>query len=542
VSNQPDEHRVEAATRTLALLDAQAADLRAELARLHEELAQAKRDYCGQLGEQLREANERLVLTALRAETIAATAVSTLGELTHASQRDALTGTPNRALMLDRLENALAIARRCGGRVAVLFIDVDDFKQINDLLGHTVGDHALQVIAACLESVVRASDTVSRHSGDEFLVLLPGISNASDATAIAEKILAALAVRHRVGDHMLALSATLGIAIYPEDGEDADTLIRSADVAMYHSKRRRRGGFQFHADHLASDRDAAWSALDIQHALTPHASTDHEPVRRDLREANERLVVSAMAAHEMSENAAEAHRGQIKFLAMVAHELRNPLAPIRMAAELLNRVQADEPLLARLQGVITRQVTHLSRLVEDMLDGSRVSTGKFRLQRSNIAITDTLDLAIETCRPAMDARHQQLDVRLPSESMLVHGDATRLAQIFGNLLDNASKYTSENGAIALTAERRGDTVAIVISDNGIGISPEALPNVFDLFVQDPRAIALDNRGLGIGLAVVRELVEAHGGSVLGTSAGSDLGSEFVVTLPIVGGPSPLSPA
>lgn len=521
-----------AAQPTLVLLEAQADDLRTELAALRHELAQAQHDFSGRRGEQLRKANEHLVLTALHAETVAATAVSNLGELTHSSQRDALTGTPNRALMLDRLENALAVARRRGTRIAVLFLDLDDFKQINDLLGHAAGDQVLQVVARCLESVVRDSGTVSRHSGDEFLVLLDEISQALDAAAIAENILAALAMPHPVGDHMLALSATLGIAVYPEDGEDAETLIRRADDAMYFSKRRRRGGFEFHTEHILSERNAQRSALENQHAVASYAFAAREPVRRDLREANEQLVISAVAAQEVSENVARAHREQIKFVALIAHELRNPLAPIRMAAELLNRAFDDEALLARLQGVLTRQVTHLSRLVDDLLDGSRVSTGKFRFDRGNVPIADVLVVAIETCRPAMDARRQNLELRLPSSPLVVHGDKVRLTQVFSNLLDNASKYTPKGGEIVVEATMDHEAIAITVSDNGIGISADALPHIFDLFVQDARALALDNSGLGIGLAVVRELVEAHAGTVVGTSMGSGLGSQFIVTLPM----------
>jgi signal transduction histidine kinase len=227
----------------------------------------------------------------------------------------------------------------------------------------------------------------------------------------------------------------------------------------------------------------------------------------------------------------EAYTRQTKFLAMVAHELRNPLIPIQTAAGLLNRALSDEPLLAQLQAAIKRQVSLVSRLVDDLLDGSRVSAGKFRLECSVVELTGILSLAVETCRPAVETRSQRLTIDLAPAPLMVLGDPLRLGQIFSNLLDNASKYTLKGGEISLAATLVDRTVQITVSDNGIGITAEALPNIFELFMQDARALALHNHGLGIGLAVVRDLVEAHGGTVVARSPGHDLGTDFIVTLP-----------
>jgi signal transduction histidine kinase len=253
----------------------------------------------------------------------------------------------------------------------------------------------------------------------------------------------------------------------------------------------------------------------------------------ELLEANEQLVMSALATQAVDAQSQEDHRLQIHFLATVAHELRNPLAPIRAAAELLNRASTDEVLLQRLQMVIERQVGHMSRLIDDLLDGSRVSIGKFRLQHSNFDLAGILSVAIETCQPEMDKRFQDLKLQLPLEPLNVHGDPIRLAQVFNNLLDNASKYTPKGGQITLTAQSQGPWLIITVADNGIGITTEALPHIFDLFVQGTHAMAISNRGLGIGLAVVRELVIAHGGTVTAHSAGIAQGSELVVRLPAV---------
>jgi diguanylate cyclase (GGDEF)-like protein len=535
MSDHAVERKVVAATRALALLNEQADGLRAELAKLRQNLAEVQRDFDETRTAQLREANEQLVLAALHADTIAETAVSNLVELTRASQRDALTDTPNRALMLDRLEIAITSARRRRAHIAVLFLDIDHFKQINDSLGHAVGDEVLQLVARRLESIVRDSDTVSRHSGDEFLVLLAEISQASDAALIAAKMLSALAEPSHVGNHVLCLSASIGIAIYPQDGEDAPTLIRRADAAMYRSKNQALGRFEFYSGERMSDAGLGLPASDVtQQPVISHelALAEHESRARDLREANEQLVIAALTAQELEAQAEAAHHRQITFQAMVAHELRNPLTPIRMAAELLNHDRADGPTLAKLQVIIRRQVTHMAKLIDDLLDGSRLSAGKFRLECRPIEMADIFDQAVETCRPAMELRLQRFTMQLPSGPLGVYGDPVRLSQVFSNLLSNASKYTPHGGEITLSVKVLDHAMAITVSDDGIGISAAALPKIFDLFIQDPGALALYNGGLGIGLAVVRELVEAHGGTVVGRSAGKNLGSEFIVTLPM----------
>ena len=252
----------------------------------------------------------------------------------------------------------------------------------------------------------------------------------------------------------------------------------------------------------------------------------------DLREANEQLVIAALSAQELEADAEQSHNQQITFLAMAAHELRNPLLPLRLAAQMITRARTDDQMV-KLQETINSQVSHMARLIGDLLDGSRVSTGKFRLDRSSIDLCPILELAIETCLPAMDARHHRFTRNVPDSPMMVHGDAVRLVQVMGNLLENSAKYTPENGEIAMDVEVLSDTVTITVSDNGIGITEQALPHVFDLFVQDMHATVHHQGGLGIGLAVVRELVQAHGGTVVAMSPGKGLGSRFVVTLPLV---------
>jgi diguanylate cyclase (GGDEF)-like protein len=245
--------KIASETRILALLTAQTDKMQIELAKLRNDVSNAQRDLDKvQLGfieacnKHVRDANERLVIAALEADAKAEIAAHDLDELSRSSQRDPLTNTPNRTLMLDRLNKAISNARRRDAHIALLFLDIDQFKNINDTKGHVVGDEVVQYVARCLQSVVRDADTVSRHGGDEFLILLSDVAQASDAAIIAEKIITAIAKPVFIQGHELAISVSLGITIYPDNGENAEALIKRADEAMYESKRSNLGGFKFY--------------------------------------------------------------------------------------------------------------------------------------------------------------------------------------------------------------------------------------------------------------------------------------------------------
>jgi len=530
MNDHTGSHAQAETVRMFALLTTQANDLRKDLMKLQHELADVKRDVGSHRVVQLLEANEKLVLAVLNAETIAETATSNLSDLIRSSQHDALTQNANRALMFKQLTFAIARAHEEEKCFAVLFLDLDHFAHINNTHGHACGDEVLKLVGRRLERVLRDSDTVSRHGGDEFLILLADVSQINEATSIAAsvaaRVLSGIAAPCTVGEVMLHLSASIGIAMYPGDGDDVATLIDRADAAMFRSKRAGPGGFLFYNDAVTTPDIPPMTSL-LQ------ASVAAEETRfSDLREANEQLVMAVLSAQELEALAQEAHRQQIKFMAMVAHELRNPLTPIRVAASLLiDRNVDEEPSLARLQMIIDGQVTHMSRLISDLLDGSRISTGKLRLEYSSVEMVGILNTAIDMCRPGMDTRQQRLATHLPASPIDFYGDAVRLVQVISNLLDNASKYTPVGGQIALEMTLSDRVMTITVSDNGIGISAEALPHIFDLFVQDVGALIHASGGLGIGLAVVRDLVIAHGGTVAGYSAGRNLGSKFVLTLP-----------
>jgi PAS domain S-box-containing protein len=229
----------------------------------------------------------------------------------------------------------------------------------------------------------------------------------------------------------------------------------------------------------------------------------------------------------------QADQRKNEFLAMLAHELRNPLGPIQNAVHILKHFgSADSPVL-KAASVIERQAMHVRRLVEDMMDISRISRGKLSLQRQPLDLVEVIRQACEMCRPAIDARKHALSVKLPEEPIQLEADPARLTQVVVNLLTNAVKYTPEGGLISLSVEQEGGQVAVRVSDNGMGIAPEMLPHIFDLFAQAPRTLASSQGGLGIGLSLVRRLVEMHGGTIQASSDGPGQGSQFVARLPVI---------
>jgi PAS domain S-box-containing protein len=225
-------------------------------------------------------------------------------------------------------------------------------------------------------------------------------------------------------------------------------------------------------------------------------------------------------------------RRKDEFLATLAHELRNPLAPIRNALQILKMPRVDQATVQRSREMMERQVHHLVRLVDDLLDVSRVMRGKIELRRERVELATVVARAVETVQPLVDTQGHELSVRISPESLLIDGDPVRLAQVVGNLLTNAAKYTEPGGRIGLTAERDGDVAVLRVRDNGIGIAPQMLPRIFELFVQVDHASTKAQGGLGIGLTLVKNLVEMHNGFVQARSEGLGQGSEFVVRLPL----------
>ena len=243
-------------------------------------------------------------------------------------------------------------------------------------------------------------------------------------------------------------------------------------------------------------------------------------------------VVDLSEQKRAEEGLRQAARQKDEFLATLAHELRNPLAPLRNALAIMH-ISTDDP--ARFQDmreIMERQLDQLVRLVDDLLDISRITVGKIELRKDRVDLADMLQSAVETSRPAIDAAKHQLQLTYPPHSLYVVGDSLRLSQVIANLLNNSAKYTSPGGRIELTAERDGAQAVLRVRDNGIGIPPEVLPHVFDMFMQIDKHAKHSQGGLGIGLMLVRRLVHMHGGGVDAHSDGTGRGSEFTVRLPL----------
>jgi diguanylate cyclase (GGDEF)-like protein len=492
--------------------------LRQALADFRQSLGSVPQDYQAMSFAEREAAFERLSMAAEEAARIAEKAVRGLDELAKATQRDPLTDTPNRTLMLDRMEAAMGMARRRESLLAVMFLDLDHFKRVNDTRGHACGDEVLKLVARRLESVVRDTDTVSRFGGDEFVVLLPEIAHAADAGLIAEKILGALAEPHELPAPETGVRASIGISLFPGDGDEVQALLGSADQAMYRAKKLPGSSYQFHSEPTPADPI-------LLHEVRS-AETDQA-----LRQENERLVLNVLAKEPADVETEAVHGRRVRFLAMVAHELRHPLAPIRTVAELIQRAGRDEDQLTRMRHVIDSQVFHMARLVDDLLDDSSTFAGRFRMEREPMDLSETLRLVATTWQPAIALKQQTLHLRLPRAPLVLDGDSSRLGQAFANLLDNACKYTPEGGHIRVVARRTARGIVVRVSDDGMGMPKGILDCIFGLFSRGTQAMAVHKGGLGIGLAVARELVEAHGGTLSASSAGEGRGSRFDVVLP-----------
>lgn len=276
-------------------------------------------------------------------------------------------------------------------------------------------------------------------------------------------------------------------------------------------------------------RTTAAGVRELETTMTPFVSRTGDAgyivILRDVTEHN-RLVASERRALHQAE---KANRAKDEFLAMLGHELRNPLSPITTALQLI-RLRGDDPF-EREHTVIERQVQHLLRLVDDLLDISRVTRGKVILHKQPVEMGSVIAKAVEQVSSIFEQQAHRLELHLPDSGLLVEGDVDRLTQVMSNLLTNAAKYTPDGGEISVRAERSGNEVVVRIRDNGIGVAPELLPRIFEMFVQDDRGIDRSRGGLGLGLAIVQNLVALHGGSVSAHSAGCGRGSEFIVRLP-----------
>ena len=293
---------------------------------------------------------------------------------------------------------------------------------------------------------------------------------------------------------------------------------RGETVGPVTTYRKRKDGSMVDVELSAAPLYNAESLVDSM-VLLLNDVTEQRRAERSLRESQAMLR--------------EADRRKDAFLATLAHELRNPLAPIRNGLQVMRLAGNDACAVERSRDMIERQLAQMVRLIEDLLDVSRITRGTIELRKHRMHLQDAILSAVETTRPVIDSLGHELTVTLPEEPIALEADLTRLAQVFANVLHNAAKYTDKGGRIALRAQRRGSHAVVSVSDTGIGIDPETLPKIFGLFMQGDASQNGARGGLGVGLSLVKQLVDGHGGSIEARSDGAGRGSEFVITLPVL---------
>ena len=290
-------------------------------------------------------------------------------------------------------------------------------------------------------------------------------------------------------------------------------------------------------EHRVRRHDGQWRACSIRAVPVLNADgtiREWVGVHTDITERKRNEEKLQHLAAELS----AADRRKDEFLATLAHELRNPLAPIRNGLQLMKLVGGQDTTFEQARSMMERQLTHMVRLVDDLMDVSRISRGQFELRKERIPLETVLNTAVESSRPLIGQLGHDLTITLPKQPLFVDGDMTRLAQVFLNLLNNAAKYSDRGGHIKLTVERQGSEAVVTVTDTGIGIAADQLPSIFEMFTQVDRSLERSQGGLGIGLTLVRRLAELHGGNVEAKSGGPGKGSEFVVRLPLLIDASP----
>jgi PAS domain S-box-containing protein len=268
-----------------------------------------------------------------------------------------------------------------------------------------------------------------------------------------------------------------------------------------------------------------------------HANPLHDEHGRLCGAVNVLVDISERKAAE--EVLRTTNRYKDEFLATLAHELRNPLAPLRNAVQILNLRVPRSPDTNSALAVIERQLRQMTRLIDDLMDLSRITRNKLELQHGRVKLADVVHVALETSQPLIESGGHRFTLQMPGEPIMLEADATRLSQVVSNLLNNAAKFTPRGGHITLRVEREGDQAVLRVRDTGVGIPAEALPVIFDMFAQADHTLERSHSGLGVGLTLVRRLVELHGGTVEARSEGRDRGAEFVIRLPALHKATPL---
>jgi two-component system CheB/CheR fusion protein len=371
-------------------------------------------------------------------------------------------------------------------------------------------------------------DITDRKRAEQARAQLAAIVNSSDDAIVSKNLNGVIQSWNAAAQRLFGYTAEQAVGrhisfIIPADRADEEDQILArlrAGERIYHfdTVRVRSDGQPIHVSLTISPiRDEAGRIIGAS------------KIARDItdRKQAEERIYGLMAQLQ------EADHRKDEFLAMLAHELRNPLAPLLNVLEILKRGDGNGELMERVRVTLDRQLGQLVRLVDDLLDVNRATRGKLELRKERVELASVLRQSVEACRPLAERAQHALSVSLPPEPVFLHADAVRLTQVFVNLLTNACKYTEPGGQIELTAERQGGEVVVSVKDTGLGIPADKLASIFEMFTQIDRSLERSQGGLGIGLMLVKRLVEMHGGSVEARSEGPGRGSEFVVRLPIL---------
>jgi len=373
----------------------------------------------------------------------------------------------------------------------------------------------------CHESCLteRGAPVVVHAAQENTNALLAAIVESSDDAILSKTLDGTITSWNRGAQHLFGYTAEEAIGrpvtmLIPDDRKDEEVMILA---------RLRRGERIEHYETIRVTKDGR--PVDISVTISP------------VRNETGQIVGASKVARDISlqkralRELEEAGERKNEFLALLAHELRNPLGPIRHAVNILRARTPSADELQWATSIIDRQTEHMTRLVEDLLDVSRITRGTIELRRERVDIASVLKAAVEASSALIERSHHQLTVTHPAEPLYVDGDATRLMQIVTNLLDNAAKYTDPGGRILVSGEREGDMAVIRVKDSGIGISSELLPRIFEMFTQAGMSLDRAQGGLGVGLSLVERLVKLHGGTVSAYSAGAGKGSQFTIRLP-----------
>ncbi len=359
----------------------------------------------------------------------------------------------------------------------------------------------------------------------EMLADIPGPGVRLDHAATYEEGLAAL----RAGRHdAVLLDYRLGGRTGIDLLRDASGLERRPPVILLTGKGQRETALEALTLGASDYLEKAGLSAALLERVILYAMRQ----RRQEALLEEKVNARTVELARLNEALRDEDRRKNDFIAMLAHELRNPLAPIRNALEIMRLTVRDPEAVERSRAMLDRQVGQMVRLIDDLLDVSRITTGKLRVQLEEITLSVVLEAAVEISRPALEKAGVTFAVDLPVDPLALVGDRVRLAQVFSNLLNNAAKYTPEGGSVVLSATRDGGEAVVRVRDTGVGIPADVLPRVFDLFTQVDRTLNRSQGGLGIGLALVHRLIHLHDGSVSVRSDGPGEGTEFTIRLPI----------